>query len=154
MPEDTERQEQLLEELEEIVSQLAQQTDSKTTNLRVFMEEQDKKADAREKKRWAWFLTIVTSILLGLLVLGFETWERQYDRVNEMQKALIKIEQRQGFIQDQMLKKYEFKERLADLHRLRDQDREKALDRIVEELKEEIDKLQPRKTDGHTNRRK
>jgi len=86
------RQAELLGELEEIVSQLAQQTDSKTTNLQVYIEEQKKLLDERDHRRWMWFLGISVSILLTLGVLSIEMWERQYDRIACIDKAFVKID--------------------------------------------------------------
>jgi hypothetical protein len=130
-----ERQERLLKELEELISQLAQQTDSKTTNLQVNMEDFDKFADTREKKRWRWFIIATTSILIPVLVLGFETWERHYDRLSLVEKQTLRIESQLGLLKDQLINKHEDKEQLDELKKKSDLERDKTDKDLLDMIK-------------------
>jgi hypothetical protein len=130
-----ERQERLLKELEELISQLAQQTDSKTTNLQVNMEDFDKLADTREKKRWRWFIIATTSILIPVLVLGFETWERHYDRLSLVEKQTLRIESQLGLLKDQLINKHEDKEQLDELKKKSDLERDKTDKDLLDMIK-------------------
>lgn len=135
------KHEQLVEELEELILQLSQQADIRANATQIYAED----AEKREKKRWGIFLVVVTSVLLGLAIVGFETWERHYERLNELQHKVIRLEDHQSYIRKRMLDRYEFDKRLLEFHKLRDNDRTQALKHLKEELRREIDKLHPRK---------
>jgi cell division protein FtsB len=119
------RQVQLLDELEDIVSLLAQQTDSKTTNLQVHIEQQKKLLDEQDKRRWRWFAVLTTSVLLAIGVLTFEMWERQYDRINSVEKQIVKTDTSVEALKDNIMKKYEFREQLEDHRKKAEEDRDK-----------------------------
>lgn len=78
-------------------------------------------------------------------MFGFEIWERHYDRLTEVEKSLIRIESKQELIQQQMVRGYELREKLAEISKARAEERQKALGDLEEELRKEIEKLQPRK---------
>lgn len=147
------KQDLLLSELEELIAQLAQQTDSKTTNLQVYVEEQRKEVDAKDRKRWAWFLTIVTSVILAIGVLTFEMWERQYDRISNLGREVTKNVQSIDYLKDQMLRRYELREKLDELSKQRDIVRDKKdveLLQIVQKLETTVTTL-PQKDAELTN---
>lgn len=137
--------EQLVEELEDLIAQLSQQTDIRSNATQIFAENVEKRAEEREKRRWAWFLVVVTSVVVGVFILGFETWERHYDRLIEIQQRVIKIEESQIFLKEHMVDRYEFDTKLLEMHRLRDYERGEVIKELEENLKKEIEKLHPRK---------
>jgi hypothetical protein len=143
-PKNQDREIQLLDELEDIVSLLAQQTDSKTTNLQVGIEQQKKLLDEQDKRRWRWFVIVTTSVLIALGVLSFEVWERQYDRINSVEKQVIKIDSSIGTLKGGLLKKYEFREELEEHRKKAAEDWDKK-DRELEERIKILERELPRK---------
>jgi hypothetical protein len=122
------------DEFTELVNELAQQTDIKTTNLQVNIEELDKAADGREKKRWKTFLIVASTILIPILIIGFETWERHYDRLNNVRVSIEKQEVVIGYLKEQIQKA--------------DEDRKKKDDEVqasITKLTEKINSLQGKK---------
>jgi hypothetical protein len=135
------KQDLLLSELEELLAQLAQQTDSKTTNLQVDIEEQRKAVDDRDRRRWAWFLAIATSVLLAIGILTFEMWERQYDRITALGREVTVNAQTVNNLKDQMLKRYELRDRIAEVEKQRDLVRDKndtELGKLIDHLEKEL----------------
>jgi hypothetical protein len=134
-----ETQAHLLNELEELVSLLAQQTDSKTTNLRVHIEEQKKRVDEEAKRRWRWFLVITSSVLLVVVIAVFEMWERQYDRINTVEKQVIKVDTDLNMFKERVVKKSELIDKLDDFRQKRDMERDKR-DKELEVLIRQTEK--------------
>lgn len=139
MPED--KLQELLLELQDELSIIAQQSDKRNTNLQVQMDDCVEEVDKRIKKRWNWLLGIILAAGVATGVLGFEVWERQYDRVNELHEHVIRMEQKIEFLKELTLKKHDLYDKMEMLRK----EREAALDKLVKELKEEIDKLHPRR---------
>lgn len=129
------RHEQLLDELEDIVSLLAQQTDSKTTNLQVHIEDQRKQLEDQDRRRWTWFVIIVSSVLLVIGILTFEMWERQYDRINSVEKQIVKTDTSVESMKDSILKKYEFREQLEEHRKKAEEDRDKKDKELEDRIK-------------------
>lgn len=150
MPDDAkEKRQQIVDDLEDLISQLAQQSDSRATNLQVMIEEQGKQIEAsaekREKRRWAWFSSVILGLIIALTIAGVEAWERNYAKIAEIQADMARIEQRQKFIKEQTLQKYEFQSMLLELHRARDEARREILDQLEKDLRKEMKELHPRK---------
>lgn len=142
--EKTDRYEKVIEELEEIVSQLAQQTDSRATNLQVSIEQQQKFIEERDRKRWTWFLVIFTSVFLALAILNIEMWERQNDRINAVQYHATKIETSLEFLKDQIVKKYEFIQQLNE-HTQKSADEREKKDKELESRIIEVERRLPKR---------
>jgi hypothetical protein len=136
---------QLLDELEDIVSLLAQQTDSKTTNLQVHIEQQRKQLEEQDSRRWKWFVIIASSILLAIGIITFEMWERQYDRINSVEKQVVKMDTSIDVLKENSLKKYEFREQLEDYKKKAAEDREKKDKEMEDRIKLLEDLALPRK---------
>lgn len=124
------------DDIEELFSELAQQTDARTTGLQLLIEKQAKASEDREKRRWSWFTGLIISIAAALLILGFETWERHYDRLTSAEKQLIKIDEGLCNLKDIVLKKHE----LHDMMEQRDKDREQLILRAIDNLRKELKK--------------
>lgn len=149
MPEETDKLDIIKEELEELISLLVQEEDSRSTNLQLYMEELNKEVERRENRRWVQFLAGVTAVFVGAGYYTLELWERQYDRINSLDKCRVMTEHQLKEIDEVLVSKHEFKERLLELHRERDKERREALENLEREIKTEINKLHPRYDDGH-----
>jgi hypothetical protein len=133
----------LLNELEEIISQLAQQTDSKTTNLQVYIEEQHRALEDKDRRRWIWFVTIATTVLLAIGILIFEMWERQYDRITVLGREVTASAQQITYLKDQMLRRYELRDKISEIEKQRDLTRDKndaELAKLITKLEKDLDK--------------
>lgn len=138
MPED--KLQIILEELQNELSIIAQQSDKHNTNLQVRMDDCVEKVDQKMRKRWNWLIGTVLTVFLALGVVGFETWERQYDRVNRIHEHLIRLEQRQNSLKENTLRKHELYDKIELLRN----ERENRIDNLLRQLREEIDNLHPR----------
>lgn len=131
-------------DVEELISILAQQADSRSTNLQVYIEELNQNLAAQEKKRWQWFYGVVTSVLLVLVIFGFEVWERQYDRVSVLCTQVTRIEERVEFIRSNSVGRVEF----SEMRRRLDKELEKLSQEIESIIRKEGGKDLPRSNDG------
>lgn len=143
-----ERLQELLQEVEELIGLVAQQTDSRSTNLQVNIEDAQKQLTEVIKKRlWAFmvaFVGVVFTVALTFSVLGFEVWERFYDRVSAVEAAVCLIKSTQDEIKQSTITKPELETELYKIHRERDKERAAALAKILEEVRKEIRHLRPR----------
>lgn len=128
--------EALQEDLQDLISLLAQQADKRSTNLQVNIESLEQNIAERDKRRWRWFLVVVSSVAVAFFILGFETWERHYDRLAKISQEVVIIQQKQEAIQDKMVKRIDLQEKLIELI-----SKDKEFEKEIEKLKQEIETL-------------
>jgi len=119
----------------DLLSELAQQTDKRTTGLQILIERQGRAAEEKDKKRWAWFYAVVLSVFVAVCILGFETWERHYDRLSTVEKQLVRIEESLNNLKDSVVKKNELNDELNKENKERDEIINRAIDNLRREFK-------------------
>ena len=85
MPEEQINVSELKEELEELISLLAQTSDSSTINLASRFEKFENSLEAKDQQRWSvfkWFVGVIICVLSVLIPLG-------YIGVNRLQTSVI-----------------------------------------------------------------
>jgi len=131
--------EELNQNFENLLSILAQQADARSTNLQVQLEGYKKELEDKIQSKWNWFIGIICSIVIAFLILGFEMWERNYDRVARVQECVNLVQKQQERIMVNRVSHAELKAELASLLKKIDDEREKDIDKLADLLRKEIE---------------
>lgn len=131
---------ELNENFENLLSILAQQTDARSTNLQVQLEGIKEDLEKQLRSKWNWLIGIVISIAIAFLVLGFEMWERNYDRVARLQECINLVQKQQERILVNRVSHSELKAEIADMLKKIDDEREKDLDKLKNQVEKEMER--------------
>lgn len=131
--------EELNQNFENLLSILAQQADARSTNLQVQLEGYKKELEDKIQSKWNWFIGIIFTVIIAFLILGFEMWERNYDRVARVQECVNLVQKQQERIMVNRVSHAELKAELASLLKKIDDEREKDMDKLADLLRKEIE---------------
>jgi len=142
-----ERTTKLLHELEDLIGLLAQQTDSRATNLQAKWEEKwdklensvDSIADEvykLKKKKWDWFKFIVIGILLIVGITAFETWRDGMYKLSSFDSEVKALNSKFDALKERIVFRGDLIDKIREL--------EKSRTKEIKELIEEYHKKKPK----------
>jgi hypothetical protein len=135
----------LIEELDELVGLLAQQSDSRATNLDVKWQEKldrvEEEVEELKNKKWDWFQGVVLALVLAIGVVAFETWRDGTERISVLEATNKELFVRVESLSERAVLKYA----LIDALRLRDKERRQEIKELIKEFHEKNENIDRRK---------